>query len=263
MSTSIGEDGVCEGVLYMSLYLTYEEMLKICEKINEKFIPNGESFLEKVDELFDIDEPVTFQNFMVTTLKELLKVVDEEINKIEEYVNIKPSCYKGCAYCCYFPIIVTKAEAKLMVEYIHSLPKQKQQQIWNHINQYFESYSDKISEACSLNFQDDRFFKETYIRKQLPCPFLDTKTNTCLVYEVRPIPCRTYLNYCHPSVCAENDVPKEPFSYEFVYAFYMQALNEVIQELTEEEEFDFDYPNDLITYDYLPNLLSEYKPTDS
>lgn len=250
-------------MLSLSHYLSYEDMLKICEKINEKFIPDGESFFEKVEELFNIDDPVTFQHFMVTTLKELLSVVDEEIKKIEQSVNIEPSCYKGCAYCCYFPIIVTKAEAKLMIEYINSLPNDEKQEILEHLNHYFKTYHDKILKACSIHFEDDRSFKESYIRKQLPCPFLDTKTNTCKVYEVRPIPCRTYLNYCHPAVCAENDVPKEPFSYEFLYTFYIQALNEVLQELIEEEEFHFEYPNDFITYDYLPNLLSEYLKADS
>ncbi|WP_243293135.1 YkgJ family cysteine cluster protein [Bacillus sp. FJAT-47783] len=189
--------------------------------------------------------------------------MDEEIEKIEQKATIKPSCLKGCAHCCYFPIIVTRGEAKLMVEYINSLPEEQRVNIYKHLDNYFTQYKEQIQGACAIDFRDDRAFKETYIQKQLPCPFLDTKTNLCKAYEVRPIPCRTYLNYCNPTVCAENDVPKEPFSYEFLYSFYMQALNEVLQELVEEEEFPFDYPNDFITYDYLPNLLSEYMKTDS
>ncbi|WP_243292125.1 YkgJ family cysteine cluster protein [Bacillus sp. FJAT-47783] len=240
----------------MSHYLSYEQMIKICDKINEKYIPDGESFFVKVEELFQIEEPVTFQQFMVMTLKGLLSVVDEEIEKIEQKATIKPSCLKGCAHCCYFPIIVTQAEGKMLVDYIETLPEKAREDMKAHLKDYFSTYEAKIKDVCSMPFEGD--FKKTYIRKQLPCPFLDTNSNTCKAYEVRPIPCRTYLNYCDPIVCAENDVPKEPFSYEFFYAFYMQALNEVIQELVEEEEFPFHYPQDLVTYDYLPNLLKKY-----
>ncbi|MEK4166079.1 MULTISPECIES: YkgJ family cysteine cluster protein [Anoxybacillus] len=62
------------------------------------------------------------------------------------------------------------------------------------------------------------------MKEQLPCIFLNRETNTCFVYEVRPMPCRTYLNYCSPNVCAESYMPDEPFSYEFLYEFYIYKL---------------------------------------
>lgn len=89
---------------------------------------------------------------------------------------------------------------------------------------------------------------------------LDPETQLCMAYEVRPIPCRTYLNYSDPKVCAENHMPKEPFSYEFLYTYYFGAINELVQALYENGEDVFvDYPSDAWSYDYLPAWVKSYR----
>ncbi|OEH92969.1 hypothetical protein BFG57_14400 [Bacillus solimangrovi] len=219
-------------------------------------MPDESTFYEKVDELLQ-DEEHDADQLVVIAYRELLKSLDQQIEVIEEQVNISPTCFKGCAFCCYFPIIVTKLEAKVILSHINSLPAEDRKSVLAHLNQYFLEHENKMNEVCSLDFHEDPDFKKKYITQQLPCPMLNTKTNTCVAYKARPTPCRTYLNYGSPQVCANNLVPKEPFSYEFLHEYYFQAFNELIQVLLSngEEINTINYPDDLFEYDYLPNHL--------
>lgn len=244
----------------MKKYLTYAEMVEICERINERHMPDGERFADAVDDLLESYDGGEAKLFLLRSFQKLLALVDEEIETIEQKVQIRPTCVQGCAHCCYFPIITTKMEAKLMIDYIDHLPTKEKEAISAHLATYFQIYKEKLEQVCSIDFEENPDFKQQYIAKQLPCPFLDTGTNTCKIYEVRPIPCRTYLNYCNPNVCAASYIPEEPFSYEFLYEYYMGALNELIQEiLCEEERIGIDYPDDVFLFDYLPNLLLSIK----
>lgn len=237
-------------------HLNYSDMVLICNEINNKYIPTEVPFFEKVDKLFELEDLFGYA-FIQYSYKELLKVVDSEINLIENNVDIAPTCQKGCANCCYFPIITTKLEAKLIVDTINTMSEPQKTFIYNHLKSYFNTYSNNLEDACSINFNEDQEFKYKYISKQLPCPLLNTHTNSCIAYDIRPIPCRSYLNYCNPIVCKDQLIPKEPFSYEFLREYYIEALNEIVQTIIYEENQDYgiQYPNDLIDVNYLPVLL--------
>ena len=240
----------------MKQFLNYEDILKICNQINEKYIPTEDAFFEKVDELFQ-NEELEGETFIQYSFQELLKVVDAEIKKIEENVQISPTCAKGCANCCYFPIITTRLEEKLMLAAINNFPAERRTKILNHLKAYFIKYSNEIESLCSINFNEVPDFKHQFISKQLPCPMLDTEKNECLAYEIRPIPCRTYLNYSNPAVCKENLIPKEPFSYEFLREYYIEALSEIVQTVlnAENQSFGIQFPEDVFKVDYLQNLI--------
>lgn len=238
--------------------LTYEDMLKICETINIHYIPDEQLFYDTIDHILENPENESASEIILETFTALLKLIDSQIKEIETKVNIQPSCFKGCAYCCYFPIITTRLEAKLILQYIQSLPEAQKQDILGHLFNYFESNKEQLEKVCSIDFHEDPQFKFKYISEQVSCPFLDRSSNTCKVYEVRPTPCRTYLNYCHPNVCAQSLMPRETFSYEFLHEFYMTALNEVLQEfLYEDEDLGITFPDDVFHIDYLPKLLKE------
>ncbi len=231
-------------------------MVDICDEINEKHIPTEDAFYNKIDDLFEHTNLEGYE-LILHSFKELLKVVDFEINTIEKNVNISPSCEKGCAHCCYFPIITTKLEAKLMVGTINNMPDERKTQIVNHLKTYFTNHEDAINKLCSINFKEVKDFKLQYISKGLPCPLLNVETNECIAYEIRPLPCRTYLNYCNPVVCKKDFIPKEPFSYEFLRDYYIEALNELVQTIIYEDNdnYGIQYPDDLFQVDYLPMQL--------
>jgi uncharacterized protein len=239
-------------------HLTYEDMLKICEKINKYYLPDEQPFYEMIDHILENAENKRADEVILETFKTLLKLIDSQIKEIETKVNIRATCLKGCAYCCYFPIITTRLEAKLILQYIQRLPEEQKQDILGHLMNYFETNKERLEKVCSIDFHEDPQFKIKYISEQVSCPFLDQSSNTCKVYDVRPTPCRTYLNYCHPNVCAHSLMPRETFSYEFLHEFYMMALNEIIQEfLYEDENLGITFPEDVFHIDYLPKLLKE------
>ncbi|KGP74414.1 YkgJ family cysteine cluster protein [Pontibacillus yanchengensis] len=237
-------------------YLSYEEILQKIELLNAQYEINDEYFSSIVDQLLASDKDAN--EIVMEGFQLMLEQVNREMAKMENFMDVTASCFMGCAFCCYFPIIITGMEAKTMTRIMESWPKDRKDKIVNHLQQYFEKYEKEVEQVTSLD-RDDPKFKQNYIASQVPCPMLDTETNMCMAYEIRPIPCRTYVNYADPQVCADNYMPKETISYEFLYDFYMGALNEIMQELYENGEEAFvEYPSDVWNYDFLANWLKDW-----
>ncbi|MRG87434.1 YkgJ family cysteine cluster protein [Salinibacillus xinjiangensis] len=241
----------------MEKFLSFEEIQHKCEQLNEVYQIDGEKFYQVVENW--AERNTSTEEKMVNSFKELLQVVSDEIGRMEEKVEMKPTCQMGCAFCCYFPIIVNGMEAKLMKKAIEDFPEERRKGIQSHLKQYFERYGEQLNEITAYDFEEDPDFKKKYILNQVPCPMLNTETNQCMAYEIRPIPCRTYVNYTDPKVCETNVMPEETISFEFLYSEYMGALNEFVQYLYEEGDTAFvEYPDDVFAYDYLPNWLKSW-----
>ncbi|WP_099156907.1 YkgJ family cysteine cluster protein [Virgibacillus ndiopensis] len=240
----------------MGKFLSFEEIQTKCEQLNEVYQIDEEKFYQIVEKWADRD--TSTENKLVASFSELLQVVSDEISGMEEAVNMQPTCGLGCAFCCYFPIIINEMEAKLMKKAIENFPEQRRNELQAHFTRYFEQYGNQLEQITGFDFENDGDFKRKYKASQVPCIMLDTKTNQCMAYEIRPIPCRTYVNYTDPKVCEQNMMPKETISFEFLYSEYMGALNEFVQFLYELDDTAFiNYPDDVYKHDYLPNWFWE------
>lgn len=241
----------------MSTFLTYEEILLKCEEINTKYEINQERFDKVVDCILDKEE-VSADDKIAQAFALLLQAVSEEISDMETAAELKPTCQMGCAFCCYFPIVTSKMEALLIKDAISKMPADRKQVIENHLNAYYQTYEEKADQLSGIDIVSDSDAKYKYKKEQLPCPFLNLKTNACMIYEVRPLPCRTYVNYTNPKVCADNILPKETISYEFLYQEYMGAINELLQYLYENDKIEnIGYPEDLYQEDLLINWMKK------
>ncbi|UUI38121.1 YkgJ family cysteine cluster protein [Oceanobacillus oncorhynchi] len=241
----------------MSIFLTYEEILLKCEEINAKYEINQERFDEIVDGIL-VKEDVSADDKIAQAFAQLLQAVSEEISDMESTADLMPTCQMGCAFCCYFPIITNKMEAMLIKDAISKMPADRKHFIENHLSDYYQVYEEKVEQLSGIDIISDPDAKYKYKKEQLPCPFLNLKTNACMVYEVRPLPCRTYANYTNPKVCADNIMPKETISYEFLYQEYMGAMNELLQYLYENDRIEkMDYPGDLYQEGLLINWMKE------
>lgn len=238
-------------------YLKHGEIIKRCEKINQSYDIDPEFFEGIVDDLLDSEKDT--ENVVLQGFQQLLSEVDHEIDRMEEFTAMKPNCFMGCAFCCYFPIVITKMEAKMLFRSIEKFPLERRQSIFDHWDSYYVKQQDKLEKAMRMDYENPDT-KLEYKKMNLPCPMLDPETQLCMAYEVRPIPCRTYLNYSDPQVCADHHLPKEPFSYEFLYTFYFGSINELIKALYENGEDVFvDYPMDAWSYDYLPAWIKQWR----
>ncbi|WP_067727457.1 YkgJ family cysteine cluster protein [Oceanobacillus damuensis] len=235
-------------------FLTYEEIQNKCERLSDVYEIDEEKFYGVVEKW--ANEETAIESKLLASFEELLQVVSNEITSMEAALEMKPTCRMGCAFCCYFPIIVNEMEAKLMKKAIGHFPEERRGKIQSHLLTYYQKYGEQLDRLTALDFETENNFKRTYIDRQIPCPMLNPETNQCMAYEIRPLPCRTYMNYTDPKVCFENVMPKETVSFEFLYEQYMGALNEFMQFLSEEGDTGFvDYPNDIYATDYLVNWL--------
>lgn len=234
--------------------LTYESLMLKIDELSQSYAIEEENFYRIIEHWDQTD--VSIEEKLDASFKGLLNQVSLEMDTMDELMNQKPTCFMGCAFCCYFPIIVTGLEAKLIKQAIDRYPEARRKQIITHLIEYQSKHKSKLSAARHIDFKDDPDFKRKYRSLDLPCPLLDLKTNSCMAYEVRPIPCRTYVNYLDPKLCEEERMPKETVSFEFLYGPYFEALNEFVQWLYEDGETGvIDYPDDLFSEDYLINWL--------
>jgi Fe-S-cluster containining protein len=86
----------------------------------------------------------------------------------------KLQCKKGCSRCCYVDLSVFEIEAQNIKEWFGSLSSDKQIEIKNKL---------QLPQEEKENFYDE---------KTLPCHFL--RNEECLIYEARPLICRTQGN---------------------------------------------------------------------
>ncbi|KHF41343.1 hypothetical protein LQ50_03660 [Halalkalibacter okhensis] len=235
-------------------------MKKVVKQMNERDYNYDEPFLDLVDEILDESEGKHVQTVLNESFEKMLSQVNTEIEHVEKEMELNSLCRVGCAHCCYFPIIVTRLEVKFMLSYINQLPDERKQAIKNQVEQYLDTQVSALKKAGQLDFRNDQDFKRKYKELHLPCVFLNQETNKCMAYEVRPIPCRTYVNYVDADVCGNELLPKEPISYEFMHRYYVEGMDEVIQEIlevVEDKELGIAYPDDALDVNYLPFLLQE------
>ena len=120
-----------------------------------------------------------------------LKILFERIDKsIEEsffnHNEVKPSCKKGCAFCCHINVDMTTIEAELILDYCEE----------NNIEINYSIFENQKN-------LDNNYRPESEHSK---CAFLD-ENNQCKIYPVRPVNCRSYYVINEPKFCNIKEYP--------------------------------------------------------
>lgn len=106
----------------------------------------------------------------------------------------KPACAKGCSWCCNHKVGVTIPELIAIVEHLRASPER------------LEVARRKAAELA----QNPLIFSDSEKpRARIPCALLD-EDGSCGVYEVRPIPCRSWLSTDVESCKKHLDEKAEP-----------------------------------------------------
>ena len=121
-----------------------------------------------------------FENKALKLASNALSWTDEAIQKFTSLESLlEPlDCKPGCHYCCYNLPMVTPPEALFIGHYLDQTFTDKQKQT---LNQKIQKIRKKI-----VGKRSDEIFM---MRHELPCIFLEE--SMCLIYEVRPVICRT------------------------------------------------------------------------
>jgi len=131
---------------------------------------------------------------MVEAAKRANDQADTVRLNVLQTAKAKPACKKGCSYCCSHKVGVTVPELIAIVAHLRGNPER------------LEVVRQRASDLAKnpLIFSDSE-----KPRARIPCALLDDD-GSCGVYEVRPIPCRSWLSTDVESCKRHLDEEAEP-----------------------------------------------------
>ena len=123
------------------------------------------------------------------------------LERLRSEEGIIPTCKLGCSHCCRFHIPTNIAEAHTLAKYVkRELSSEKINDLRMRTQQWHEWNNFMPGGYSSANIDE-----QADISNYDPCcPLL--VNDTCIVYPVRPLICRThFVRSHHLSCCAAND----------------------------------------------------------
>lgn len=131
---------------------------------------------------------------MNTELKvALLKNIYTSYDKFSK--EISHVCKIGCASCCTQNVSVTTLESYYILEWLKKNNKLDLLKVLDHISTEKLSRpaitTNELAYKCLNRIEPP---EEDVPSASTPCPFLDNKEKTCLIYEVRPLSCRIFFS---------------------------------------------------------------------
>jgi Fe-S-cluster containining protein len=135
---------------------------------------------------------------MAITMKEVITRTRQAYQAIDKGVSLtakqmKATCTKGCAGCCYMLVSTTFVEAMTIADYL----------IRNRTPEQLVEIRAKLKERSDL-FRRSETNRSTIFRDKTPCPFLEVESEfhgTCSVYGSRPLTCRMHYVVSDPKLC--------------------------------------------------------------
>lgn len=131
-------------------------------------------------------------------------VLDEIV--AESAVARDRACERGCAFCCHYPVGVTLAEARRIVERLGEVLDP------DGLAEVVRRIRERACEHRSSTYEPGQRLR--------PCALLSGE-GTCIVYEVRPLPCRAWHSTSRAAcerAFADDDATPKPFVDQAAFA---------------------------------------------
>jgi Fe-S-cluster containining protein len=156
-------------------------------------------------------------------------LVDQYQSLIAETSVVRRSCTEGCAACCcHWVEDVNSFEAELLASFVKTRHPQKVSRILDRCRQdetRLKQLNEVVEEKlAAVHGRQDRagidsvdLLLAAFYQLRLPCPLL--YDGACIAYPVRPLTCRMYVSFSHPSRCDPDyintgDIPTYLFDLE-------------------------------------------------
>ena len=123
----------------------------------------------------------------------IYQVLDEFVAKEKEVSGIVLACGKGCSYCCRQLITCTEIEIKEIVSFLNGLPRQTRAPLVRRIKEYIRQWQ-RYFELHEGDLQKNPFMSNKDWQGE-DCPFLNPEDQSCDIYPVRIIDCRTASSF--------------------------------------------------------------------
>ena len=141
------------------------------------------------------------ENGIVANLLHLYNQIEIDLKSALAEKNISPQCHKGCSDCCHDYFYVSQVEYFGILNYMmangidFNETKTKAKNYMDEIEKEYPFEYRRLNDNFShaQNKMDIRQFDDSAINKtKQGCVFLNTDTNSCDIYPVRPIICRHF-----------------------------------------------------------------------
>lgn len=117
----------------------------------------------------------------------ILRRADEHFAGVMENQPRNLQCGAGCSLCCYGLFEIGSGDVPLIAEGLERLHPMRRKRIIRRALRIVESYDHPNLRECS-GVEKEAFFART---EATPCPNLDD-SGRCMMYEHRPLVCRTF-----------------------------------------------------------------------
>ncbi len=117
---------------------------------------------------------------MEKELKQLFTQIDNAVTTVAQRYPKEFKCKKGCSDCCNAAFDVSLAEAVLIKKYFSILGRKTRRQIIKKAEEAQRAWDKNLAKPI-----------QDISKLRIPCPLL-SRDEECLLYEVRPVNCRTY-----------------------------------------------------------------------
>ncbi len=118
---------------------------------------------------------------MEKDIKSLFKQIDNAVKTVAKKYPKEFKCKKGCSDCCNAAFDVSLAEAILLKKHFSRLGRKTRRNVLRKAEEAQKIWENNMVTGGIENISKIR----------IPCPLL-SKDEECLLYEVRPVNCRTY-----------------------------------------------------------------------
>lgn len=156
------------------------------KKMEEMLLSLSPQQMREIYDIVDRHIRATGGMNMTDAVTYLYKQADKAIEESPDDVKKSWSCKKGCAHCCHIRVVATNAEAAVAVKYA------KEHNI--------EIDKDRLEKQQDLDVEEYMFSPHKR------CVFLGDD-NTCKIYPVRPMSCRTYYVTSPADMCDTDKYP--------------------------------------------------------
>jgi Fe-S-cluster containining protein len=121
------------------------------------------------------------------TYTRILDRADDFFRSVSEAQPQNLQCGKGCSLCCYGLFEIGSGDVPLIAEGLASMHPSRRKMIIRRAQEIVTASNHPDLRECSLD-EKDAFFERT---ASTPCPNLN-ESGECLMYEHRPLVCRTF-----------------------------------------------------------------------
>jgi Fe-S-cluster containining protein len=132
---------------------------------------------------------------MASADSRLLVIIDNAMDDARHRSGQALHCAKGCFGCCIGPFPITAMDARRLRDALTALPAPLAQAIRSRALEAAAAlsphYPGDIENGRLHEERADELFDNPRLNG-VPCPALDLESGACLVYDARPIACRSY-----------------------------------------------------------------------